>query len=182
MTSGTAIRGTEDDQFVPPDEGWAPILTTDPGPVSGAVTESVARIAADASASIPYIVDYVRASVLNSRPSSDEPVWRTYLTERLMHFARQGAGSGYPRGDTLNHAAALATVLLGPRAPAPNVLPLDGGLVRMIWSMNGWYLEVDVDNEEATFFADDIEAGHSHSGRVSEERSLLRDIIAGLTA
>jgi hypothetical protein len=120
--------------------------------------------------------------MLNSRPSSDEPVWRSYVNERLAHFARQGTGSGYPRGDTLIHAAALATAVLGPRAPAPNVLPLNGGLVRMIWSMNGWYLELDVDDEEATFFAEEIETGRSHAGRVSEARSLLRYIIAGLSA
>lgn len=182
MTSGVAIRGTEDDRFVPPDARWAPILTTDPGPASRTVSESVAAILADTSASNVYIVDRVRASMLNSRPSSDEPRWRVYLYERLTHFARQGAGSGYPRGDTLNRAAALATALLGPRAPAPNVLPMDGGSVRMVWSMNGWYLELDVDNDDATFFADDIETGHSHTGRVSEARSLLRDIIAGLSA
>lgn len=118
-------------------------------------------------------------SLPNSRPLSDEPLWRSYIRERLNHF-NQVRGRGYPRGDALQRAYNVAEGLLGADAPAPNVLPSNGEKVRMIWSMAGWYVELNIDRDDATFFADDASSGEVFEGRIDEERELVRGILGSL--
>lgn len=104
--------------------------------------------------------------------------WMTYVVSRLNSIAERSDHPGYPHPESFAAIWFRIWDLLSPLTPAPSVVPSGAGGIRLIWHRNGWDIDVEVDENGWSFWAENDEAsGILEGGNSFDARSHLRDVL-----
>jgi len=90
-------------------------------------------------------------------------------------------GAGVIDPDLVRSAMTFANEMLGPRSPAPRVVPLSSGGLQLEWQREGIDLEIIFDRGEVPFFSyRNRTSGEEGDHDLATESHLLRAILAKL--
>lgn len=105
--------------------------------------------------------------------------WIPYVEERLRQIASRSSLPGYPHRETIGMVSQYIAWLLPPSTPAPSVVPSGDGGIRLIWHKGSWDIDVEVSEEDRSFWAEDTTTGEIHEGDLNrdEETRVLQDIL-----
>jgi hypothetical protein len=117
-------------------------------------------------------------SASGSRDHVVEPLWRTYLRQRLLELMPKVNWPSYPVVETLNGAWSVAHGVLSPGTSTPSVVPGEDRSVELIWNRGDWHIELEVLEGSQYVWAKNLRTGEVVSGDLSDTRAALRDLLA----
>jgi hypothetical protein len=128
------------------------------------------------------IVNDSSSMLRNLRVTHTVAPWVDYVSDRLSAIAADPAPD-LPRAEVINRARSWIMHLLPPSAPAPAVLPSEGGGIDFVWHRGGWNVEIGVEPDGTeTVWTWNRESDEEVFGDLEEHRDFVIDLIRALTS